>query len=191
MSSTVVVLIKVDLTLQTKSLSLKPLLKEQSMLGGNRPPYRMFIDLGVPWQSEKKNNSIWKIRLHTCTQREGEKEIWRSWRYRGKAKDNNKMFFLEALDALARLSVVLVFLFVFCSVIFMDSDVCWQPHSDWQSGLKATVSSLLKVITVWYQPSVQHNNYRSKNCTISKALFLIIKISAHTYHSLTHFPKVK
>lgn len=68
------VLIKVDLTLQTKSLSLKPLLKEQSMLGGNRPPYRMFIDLGVPWQSEKKNNSIWKIRLHICTQREGEKE---------------------------------------------------------------------------------------------------------------------
>ena len=57
-------------------------------------------------------------------ERRREREIWRSWRYRGKAKDNNKMFFLEALDALARLSVVLVFLFVFCSVIFMDSDVC-------------------------------------------------------------------
>ena len=57
MSSTVVILIKVDLTLQTKSLSLKPLLKEQSMLDGNRPPYRMFIDPGVPWQSEKKKAS--------------------------------------------------------------------------------------------------------------------------------------
>ena len=44
------ILIKVELTLQTKSVSLKPLLKEQRMLDGNRPSYRMFIDLGVPWQ---------------------------------------------------------------------------------------------------------------------------------------------
>lgn len=44
------ILIKVDLTLQIKPVSLKPLLKEQCMLDGNRPPYRMFIDLGVPWQ---------------------------------------------------------------------------------------------------------------------------------------------
>ena len=27
------------------------------MLDGNRPPYRMFIDPGVPWQSEKKKAS--------------------------------------------------------------------------------------------------------------------------------------
>lgn len=140
--------------------------------------------------SQKKRKHLENKVAHMHAERR-EREIWRSWRYRGKAKDNNKMFFLEALDVLARLSVVLVFLFVFCSVIFMDSDVCWQPHSDWQSGLKATVSSLLKVITVWYQQSVQHNNYRSKNCTISKAVFLIIKISAHTYRSLTPFPKVK
>lgn len=68
------ILIKVDVTLQTKYLSLKPLLKEQSMLDGNRPPYRMFIDLGVPWQPEKKNR-VWKTRLHTCAHREGEREM--------------------------------------------------------------------------------------------------------------------
>lgn len=69
------ILIKVDVTLLTKYLSLKPLLMEQSMLDGNRPPYRMFIDLGVPWQPEKKKNRIWKISLHTCTHREGEREM--------------------------------------------------------------------------------------------------------------------
>lgn len=70
MSSTVVILIKVDVTLQTKYLSLKPLLKEQSMLDGNRPPYRMFIDLGVLWQPEKKRIGYGKTRLHTCAHRE-------------------------------------------------------------------------------------------------------------------------
>lgn len=118
------ILIKVDGTLQTKYLSLKPLLKEQSMLDGNRPPYRMFIDLGYHGSQKKRIGSGKQGYTHVHTEKE--RERWRSWRYRGQAKDNNKSVFLEALGVLARLSVVLVFfLFLFfCSVIFMDAGIC-------------------------------------------------------------------
>lgn len=51
---------------------------------------------------------------------EKERERWRSRRYRGQAKDNNKSVFLEALGVLARLSVVLVFfLFLFFAVLYL------------------------------------------------------------------------
>ena len=57
---------------------------------------------------------------YTHVHTEKERERWRSWRYRGQAKDNNKSVFLEALGVLARLSVVLVFfLFLFFAVLYL------------------------------------------------------------------------
>lgn len=43
------------------------------MLDGNRPPYRMFIDLGVPWQPEKEQGMENKV-THMCTQRRKERD---------------------------------------------------------------------------------------------------------------------
>lgn len=116
------ILIKVDVTLQTKYLTLKPLLKEQSMLDGNSHLTGCSLIWGYHGSQKKR---IGSEQGYTHVHTEKERERWRSWRYRGQARQQFKKCFPRGTSvSKAQCCFGVFFVFVFCSVIFMDAGIC-------------------------------------------------------------------